>query len=191
MFGLFQRVQMTDPRERIEQELAEDEHLLWADRPLSLRPYFFKALPILIFGIPFFAFSLFWSGAVLFATGATSWDDIAFASFGIPFILIGAGLVLSPIWKLQVARSSIYALTDQRVLILRQFPSQMLRSWSIGSIGNITRTSRPNGTGNLFFTEERRTGSKGKSYIEKIGFLGIHDPKRLEDTIRKLTAKRA
>lgn len=179
---------MTDPRERIEQELSEEENLIWADRPLSLRPYFMRALPVFLFGIPFFSFAVFWTGAAFTLTGANSVGDFAFAAFGIPFILVGAGLLASPLWALRKARSTIYAVTDQRLLILREFPSSNLRSWSFDDIGNLSRKTRPNGTGSVYFTEEWRRGNKGRSYKQKIGFLGIHDPKRLEETIRKLSA---
>ena len=85
---------------RVEAELQSGETLAWAEQPL--RFYRVQAIALALFGIPWTAFAVFWVYAA--AGGLNNFlgskPPILFALFGVPFILIGIGMLSSPIWKI-------------------------------------------------------------------------------------------
>src|SRR5215467_11130527 len=66
------------------------EKVLWWGKPDPQKYAFRKAWYSFLLGIPFFSFAVFW-------TYMTSRGGV-FAAFGIPFLLIGLGMLLSPTW---------------------------------------------------------------------------------------------
>src|SRR6185437_12509968 len=93
--------------ERVRSELSEGEQLLWVGQPLPRR-YVRSSIPIVLFGIPFTGFALFWmagASGVLFAGAAMNGGPGGFAAFlacfplfGLPFLIIGLGMLTSPYW---------------------------------------------------------------------------------------------
>ena len=89
---------------RVRSEMRDGEQLLWVGQP---RPGRFarQAIPLVLFGIPFTAFAVFWmvvtSSALLFGgfannvgPGGFGWFFAAcFPLFGLPFMLIGLGML--------------------------------------------------------------------------------------------------
>ncbi|MGL4242249.1 MAG: hypothetical protein ACRCTI_14160, partial [Beijerinckiaceae bacterium] len=86
------------------------EKLLWAAQP-DVRWAVLASCAIWMFAIPWTAFSLFWEAMPLGALyeyytgtriGAPKGAPIAmmwvFALFGIPFVAIGFGMMLAPVW---------------------------------------------------------------------------------------------
>jgi len=178
------------PKQLIEYELGSNEKVIWAARPVSLIQHAQSATTTAIFGIPFLGFSLFWiwgaseplrEGIDLGITGF----EYFFPAFGVPFVLVGLGLILSPVWKAIKASKTIYALTNERLVIMETFPKKSFKSWDIKRIKSLTRTGPPEGPGSLFFAEERVENSHG-SYQVKIGFLGIHRPRDIEEKLRSM-----
>jgi hypothetical protein len=43
---------------------------------------------------------------------------VLFPLFGVPFVLIGLGMLAAPYWMRRKAQNTVYALTDKRALIL-------------------------------------------------------------------------
>jgi len=104
--------------------------------------------------------------------------------FGIPFVLVGLMMLLSPIWQIFKSRNMIYALTDRRLIIRETMPFKNIRSWPLDSIGKLSRNGTADGPGDLYFTDEISPNAKGRRTNTKIGFIGIAEPKRLEEEIR-------
>ena len=65
------------PADIIGGELLRNERLLWADRPASVRMHALKSVPIMLFGVPFLAFALFWTFAAA-SMGSATQGPIAF-----------------------------------------------------------------------------------------------------------------
>ncbi|EFL90832.1 hypothetical protein [Ahrensia sp. R2A130] len=177
-----------DPRIEVQAELARREKLVWADRPRRLRSHVMATLPIFLFGIPFFAFAVFWTAAAAGFDTPSSSDPFSmiFPLFGVPFILVGLGLLSSPIWALHKARKTIYGLTEDRAIVITHGFSRSVKSYNIADISRLERIMHGDQFGDLVFGEERRRGKKGRTITTKIGFYGIYDPKRLEETMRDL-----
>ena len=98
----------------IESSLDAGERLLWSGRPEPIQYAPRKGWPTFLIGIPFLAFALFWTYMASSGPGPAA---LPFALFGIPFIAVGLGLVLSPAWHFLRAKQTTYALTARRTII--------------------------------------------------------------------------
>lgn len=184
------KVEMS-PGDQIQPDLSPKEKLIWSDFPRSSLRHALSSLPSALFGIPFFGIAVFWTylASEPLRKGLdfeSNVSNLIFPMFGIPFILIGAGLLLSPLWAAIKARYTVYAVTDQRLIIKQTFPTSRLRSWEINHINSLTRSGPAKGPGDLFFAEDISFDSENGRTVKKVGFLGIDFPKKLEDEIRKL-----
>jgi len=175
------------PWEMMPRELQRDETLIWADRPVNLmahaRTMWFQALT----GIPFLAFALFWTWSAASAIGDTG--DLfgkTFPLFGLIFIFAGLAMILSPVWAVLKAKRVVYGLTDHRLIIRQQLPSTSLRSWPIANLGPLEREGEGR-TGNMIFAlDTNKSWHNNGSSLVRIGFVGIPEPKRLEQAIEDL-----
>ena len=99
--------------------LLDGEKIIWTRQPaqglrLSPRDGFFIPASLLWGG-----FAIFWESKVLSAPNA----PIFMAIWGVPFMLVGLYLIIGRFFvDAWIRRSTNYALTNQRVLILRQKP---------------------------------------------------------------------
>jgi hypothetical protein len=113
----------------------------------------------MLFAVPFTGFAVFWMAAasgMLFgphvqrapAPGAFQF----FPLFGIPFLLIGLGMLLSPLtYKRWARQNTRYAVTSKRVLVLKTKPTRSLQGMLIRDIPNVDKSVRPNGVGTVNF----------------------------------------
>jgi len=83
----------------IERELAPNERVTWSDQPLPGRMAM-NSVPMVIFGIPWTLFSMFWVAMAFAGTmkevQSGQWLALAFPLFGVQFILIGFGMLSAP-----------------------------------------------------------------------------------------------
>ena len=170
-----------------QREMRPGEKLVWAGRP---RPGAVARGSLLAsaFGIPFLAFALFWT---FLASGAAKGGGFGFffPFFGLPFIIVGMGIVGTPLWAAVRARSTIYAITDQRIVIMRTGGTREVQSYGPEDLDSLDRRERPDGSGDIIFRNENlmRRGRNG-TYVSnnKIGFFGIPDVRQVEQSIRRL-----
>jgi hypothetical protein len=169
-----------DPLAIARAEMAPGESLVWADRAM---PRAARLWPITLFGMLVFAFALFWTARAWQAGGAL-------AIFGLPFLCIGAGLLGAPWWQPKRTRHTVYAISDQRLLIIRDWPTRVVRSFAPQDIG---RLERDDGSGDLVFREEhlpqvtsRRHHGRRPWRTRRIGFFGIAEVRRVEAAVRAL-----
>src|SRR5262249_38975512 len=138
-------------RALVESELRTNERVTWIEQPIPARAAR-AALPVLLFAVPWTAFSLFW---MVMASGiARQRADVfhlGFAAFGLPFVAIGVGLLSSPYWAAQMARRTLYVLTDARAIILAAgwLGSTNVRSFEPSQLHDLQREQFADGTGSL------------------------------------------
>ncbi len=188
---------MTEPtslprnlRSQVELELQSGECIVWLDQPIPGR-LARSSLGILIFGIPWTAFAIFWvtmaaKGVSKSNGGAIVW---LFPLFGVPFILIGLGMLSSPYWVRRGARRTAYVITDRRAILFQGGwrGSMTVRSFEPSALqGDLHRKQHSDGSGDLIFTQEFQRGSKGREYTTNIGFMAVRDVKGVEEKIRAL-----
>lgn len=182
-------------RSQVELELQSGERIVWMDQPIPGR-LARGSIAIVLFGIPWTAFAIFWVGMA--AKGVSSMQGGAigwlFPLFGVPFILIGLGMLSSPYWIRRSARRSAYVITDRRAIIFQAGwrGSVNVRSFEPSALtGELQRKQYGDGSGDLIFTQEFRRGSKGREYTTNIGFMAVRDVKGVEEMVRALAQKAA
>lgn len=170
---------------QVEAELQSGERITWVDQPIPGRMAR-TMVPLVLFGIPWTAFAIFWVAGAAKAGGGGF-----FPLFGVPFILIGLGLLSSPYWTRRAARRSIYALTDRRAIVIQGswWGSITVRSFESAQLTDLQRKQNPDGSGDLIFSQEVRRDSDGDRRVTNIGFMGIRDVKAVEEKVGAL-AKR-
>ncbi len=182
-------------------ELSGDERLIWQGQPIPSR-MMFTAFAIYLFAIPWTAFSLFWEAMALSIffgdpakapQGPEKAVGIIFPLFGLPFVLIGFGMLLSPFWVYKKAKTTVYAITDRRAIVIdggrsRAVTSYPFEKWE----GEITRKERTDGSGSLFFSTTYSRDSDGDVRVKKKGFDGIFQVRDVEaKLLRALEAYKA
>jgi len=175
-------------RQMVEAELNDDENLLWTGQPKPGRMAI-KALPVTLLAIPFTAFAVFWmcgaSGFKMpdFSKGGFSF----FPLFGLPFLFVGLGMLSSPLWKMRMAKRTIYVLTDKRAIIFAGGWKINIRSFSADQLQDLSRKQHANGSGDIVFKKEISYNNQGNNMpVKEIGFLGIDNVKEVEDKIREV-----
>lgn len=138
-------------------DLRAGEVLLWAGRPRPLRAAR-AGCSTLVPGLFFGGFATIWitaSFAMTRLSGQADKDAMAFwfPFFGIPFLLVGLGMVSTPFWYARTAARSAFAVTDQRLLTRTPQSGGAVRVASMPAhrVGEITRSEFGDGGGMLEF----------------------------------------
>jgi hypothetical protein len=182
----------------VRSELSHGERLLWVGQPQPTR-FAYSAIPIVLFGIPWTAFALFWiAGASSFGASNKVGGSPAgvgvfqfFPLFGLPFVLIGLGMLSSPYWLWRQAKRTCYALTDRRALLWKagMFGSVAVRSYGPEALNKIRRTAYPHGCGDLVFEEIVTIGSDSDgnrtTSTTRHGFMAIERVREVEQLLSK------
>lgn len=178
----------------IQAELGVGERMVWNSAPSPAR-LARKSLPAVIFGIPWTAFALFWmAGASGFKMPDFNHFTSYFSLFGVPFVLIGFGMLSSPLWASRRASSSAYVITNQRAIIFECQPwgRTSIHSFFPNQLAAVRRIQLADGSGDLILDKKISTDGEGSRSTTDIGFFGIPDVKQVEGmifTLAKTTAR--
>jgi hypothetical protein len=132
--------------EHLEQLLQSGERILWQGKPVRAK-FMWRKWPRSCFGAVFLGFALFWTGMALSMTSAArsegadvpAFFSYVFPLFGLPFILVGAGLTFGHFIHDKMAwRNTEYALTDQRVLIRSGARTPTVSSTELADVTGVT-----------------------------------------------------
>ena len=177
--------------------LTSGERILWSGQPkqgIAFNRFDLIAVP---FSFMWGGFAIFWNYGVWTSfpdTGGV--DDWFFKLWGLPFLAVGLYLMVGRFfYDAWVRKRSLYAVTNQRVLILRRSGSSKLTSREIRSLPMLEFTERHDGTGTIVFDSEevgysmwgrnRGFGMWTPSANANAQFYRIDDPHRVYDLIRK------
>lgn len=125
------------------------------------------------------------------APGGLGLISFVFPLFGIPFVLVGLWMLTMPAREAARGARMLYAITNRRALIIEGGSETKVKSYTARDMGNIERTERGDGSGDIVFGRERRTGAKGRTYFEPIGFFGVRDVRMVEAALRQSLGPRA
>jgi hypothetical protein len=169
----------------IARELEPGERTEWVGMPI---PRFFTpaSTATFIFGIPWTAFAIFWTVSAGGESGEGFGIFSLFALFGIPFILIGFAMLLTPLWTYRKALKTVYAITDRRAVTFDGGISMTIRSYPPDQLQNLYRKEKSDGTGDIVISRRAWRDSDGDNRSEELGFLRIRDPKMVEGLLKKL-----
>lgn len=121
------------------------------------------------FGLVFATFALFWiAGAAAIGGvarggfsspgapggGALGAGLSLFPLFGIPFLVIGLGVMISSVyWGPRKKGSGVYAVTDRRLLFVRTFPKMVVKEIPLSRNLRIEQSLDADGSGTLAFLD--------------------------------------
>jgi hypothetical protein len=173
----------------VDRELDSTEHVEWIDQPIPAR-LARTTLPTVLFGIPWTTFAIFWTVMAGWGTwrkGNSGWFWL-FPLWGVPFILIGLGMLSSPFWAFRRAKRTAYVLTDRRALVINVGwrAKVSLRSFEPAALTDLQRTERSDGSGDLVFATDYSEGRRGRSIANAVGFIAVRDVKEVEGRVRRL-----
>jgi hypothetical protein len=181
----------------LERELAPGERVVWSGQPVPKR-YTRGSWGLVLFGIPWTAFSVFGTTVAAFVGARTMKGDDPmstgfrwfFPLFGVPFILIGVGLLSSPWWGRRRAGRVLYAITDRRALVLEPAwrGSRTVKSFGPAEIQSLERTEHADRSGDLIFLRKAWRDSDGDRRSTSVGFTGVPQVRDVEVHLRRLAA---
>ena len=175
-----------ETEQTITRQLDPGEGLLWSRAPSPGRMAL-SALPAMAFGVPFSAFSIFWMTMAHSMTSHSPMPGGAFnffPLFGTPFLLVGLGMLTSPLWAYLGAGRIQYAVTNKRAIIVSGLLSTSVKSFVYSEIHDVQRVERADGSGDVYFASRDVATQRGGIVHQKIGFLGIPDVRTVEQLIR-------
>jgi hypothetical protein len=177
--------------------LVPGERILWSGQPkqgIALNRSDIIAIP---FSLMWGGFAIFWNYGVWTSfpyTGTA--DDWFFKLWGLPFLAVGLYLIVGRFfYDAWVRKRSFYAVTNERVLVLRISSSSKLTSREIQSLPMIELTESRDGTGTITFDSDdvgysmfgrsRGFGVWAPSATANARFFRIDNPRRVYELIRK------
>jgi hypothetical protein len=184
-----------------EREFA-GETLVWAARP-DVKIAFLLSFGIWLFAVPWTGFSLFWISlptAALFEAysgtqigapkGAPTLAMWAFALWGVPFVLIGFGMLLAPFFTLRKGSRTLFVLTDKRLTTLQAGSSVKVISIYPQEISGLSRKEGPDGRGTLVVSLGYERDSEGGRVPKSAEFGVIPDVRKAEELVRALASQK-
>jgi hypothetical protein len=187
-----------DAQQRAQSELQSGESLYWTGTADPARAAL-SALPAAIFGIPFAGFALFWITQAYHASSAMSKSSHnAFTSgfqvfplFGVPFLLVGVGIVLAPLWAFLKGGSTVYAVTNQRVMVITGTSTRSVKSFTPADILSVEHRERPDGSGDIVLVTNAMTrGNNNFVSPVKVALCGVPNVKQVAQQVLALHAQR-
>lgn len=181
-------------RRQIDRELDAGEVLRWFEQPL---PRFFTPQSVAHFlsGILFTGFAVFW---MYNAVGSEIPDlregikiDHIFALWGIPFVLVGFWMLVSPLREWLKAFRTVYLITNKRAISIESGWVITIRNYRPAQLKNLYRKERRDGTGDVVITTRIRKGNNNNSWTEEIGFMNVRNPKEVERLLQQLAQTEA
>lgn len=183
----------------VQSTLLPREKVVWTERP-DARHAAIQSVPIVLFGIPWTAFSLTWEGCVVFAAissigginghggnATVSLLSLVFVLFGMPFVLIGFGMLLAPYFAFKQAAQTAYVVSNLRAMEIIAGRKCSVRSFYARDIKTITTSGRLSALKDVVFSYS----SDGDGGLAPSGkFNGIRDAVSCEQALRRLSELR-
>ena len=156
------------PEVAIRPELEEGETIRWLGQPSYGAVASGTAFMVLI-GLLMVGF------AITFITFAASdGAGLLFEIFPLIFVAAGLGTAGAGVWNLLAVSRTAYAVTDRRVLVVKEFGARRIQSYHASALNVLERRERADGSGTLTFRRETTRSNDGTS-TTNFSFYGVHN----------------
>jgi len=173
----------------LSRELREGERVLWQGRQIARLSL--KSFAIYGFAIPWTVFALMWTAGA--SAGAMALQDEwtvlswAFPLFGLPFILIGFGMLAMPFAPWWRRGRVLFAVTNEQVLeIILGRKSLNIQSVPAERIGHVRREEFRDGTGTLKLSVKIGRDSDGDPKTEHFLLGEVADVLTAQDKVSEI-----
>ncbi|MEO6889367.1 MAG: hypothetical protein ABI456_08850 [Ktedonobacteraceae bacterium] len=184
-------------------ELGEGEQVLWSGRPKPgarsrNSPGTVLLILALVYGL--LGIAMLVLGFIL----SSALPDRASPASLVPYIMAAVFLFLTVLFVIlglilrQSLKGTLYAVTDQRIIVMNTGRTLTVDSYGRDDIGQIRRSERPDGSGDLTFASTNTRMSYGYGYNSAYGnnaygantasmgkFVGIPDVRAAERVVRR------
>jgi hypothetical protein len=177
------------------------ERMLWAARP-DRRVAALLSFGIWLIAVPWTAFALFWIAlpmSALYETytginigapkGTPTLIIWIFAIFGVPFVLVGLGMLLAPFAAIRKGWRTLYVLTTKRLAVLEGGRTVSVVSIRPDEISGLSRKEGPDGRGTLIVHQGFERDSDGDRVEKKVELGVINEVRKVEGLVAALKAK--
>jgi hypothetical protein len=140
-----------EPLDAAKREARVGEEMLWAGRPLG-KSWRGEAIGRFVFGVAFGGFALLWTTIAYYAVSDAedgSFMVYLFPLFGVPFLFVGFGMLYSTATVARRLMSTVYALSNQRFLILTDWPRYAACSVELATVTAVKKLPKGDGAGSL------------------------------------------
>lgn len=120
------------------------------------------------------------------ATDVLRGGIMLFPLFGVPFLLVGLGMILSPVWIAHTARRTVCCVTNRRAMQVVAGRATRVQSWTPDQFDEIAKTVYRDGNGSIVFARSAGFSSRGRRTSATTGFRGVPDPDACEQALLDL-----
>ena len=173
-------------QQKLRDELKANEKAIWTGQP-DPNVIMKQGFKLYFFFIPWTLFALFWIyGASGFKMPSFNFENgfdafgTLFPLFGLPFVMIGFWGLSSPVWAKRRAKNTVYAITNQRLLLLMFGKNSKIESYYAKDVKQLERNEKLDGSGDLLFATKGYRVSDGDPRTNKDGFYAVQDVKNVE-----------
>jgi len=110
--------------------------------------------------------------------------------FGIPFLIVGLGIVLAPLWAFLKGGNTVYAVTNQRVMIISGGSTRTVKSITPADILSIDHRERPDGSGDIVIQTTGTIRTNNSVSQVKVALFGIPNVKQVAQQVLTLHTQR-
>jgi hypothetical protein len=178
--------------QRFQPYLLKSERVLWSGQPKQGFALSAKDIFLIPFSLLWGGFAIFWNAIVWLAPfGANTGEGPGwlFKLWGLPFLFVGIYLIAGRfIHDAQIRKSTLYGVTDQRILVLRR---SRIKSLDLRRLPYLELSEHRDGTGTLAFEGNNNWsyGMNGLSWWLPSGggatqFFRIENPRRIYELVR-------
>ena len=138
--------------ERFRPYMLTGERILWTGRPKQGFLLSSRDGLLIPFSVMWGGFAIFWNFGVWTMGNGDDGPGIFFKLWGLPFLVVGLYLIFGRfLHDIAIRKSVVYAVTDQRVLVLRGTRSPKLTSLDIDRLPRLELSEHRDGTGTIAF----------------------------------------
>ena len=174
--------------------LLGGERILWQGVPQSGILFTPRDALLIPFSFMWFGFAIFWEWSVITQANAPDF----FTLWGIPFVLIGLYMAVGRFFADAWLRGrTSYAVTTQRILILRSPPFGSFTAMAVDRLPELSLIERSDGRGTIRFQPNTPVFGRGNGFgswmpsLDATQFLMIREARNVFDIIQKAGAKAA
>lgn len=151
--------------------LKPSEHILWVGQPELGRESSLKMWLFIPFAIIWTLFSLLWTAMASTAIKQSKVGGTIFTVFGVPFVLIGVGMLCTPYFTKQQELTTVYMLSDKGAIkVVNSKPYRMVE-YDEADFGPVEVTRYKPNRADILFIKDSSEGEKHPYG----GFYGIEN----------------
>jgi len=177
--------------ETIDRELESGERIRWMEMPTP-RYFTGASTGAFLFAIPWTGFAVFWTAWAAWGTSQVEGGPGLFSLFplfGVPFILIGVGMLSAPLWAYRKARRTVYIITDRRAVSIEGGRSTTIRSYTPRMLQDVHRRENRDGSGDVIIARRAWCDSDSDRQSAEQGFLRVRNAMEVEHMLMELAGR--